>query len=139
MCMYSYMHVVVLESYCHLNACQRSAKTRRPKLLYRTCSESIRVSTPHKSFIHEASRRPPRGACTLFTHERRYVQHDYRELVFSHIHMGVRSSPSKCFFHTYLTKDCWGPLGTAGDGWLGTAGDGWGRLGMLGTAGDRDL
>ena len=45
---------------------------------------------------------------------------------------GVRSSPSKCFFHTYLTKDCWGPLGTAGDGWA----VGWGRLEMLGTAGD---
>ena len=65
--MYSYMHVVVLESYCHLNACQRSAKTRRPKLLYRTCSESIRVSTPHKSFMRPAGGRL--GACTLFTYE----------------------------------------------------------------------
>jgi hypothetical protein len=48
--------------------------------------------------------------------------------------MGVRSSPSKCVFHTYLTKDCWGPLGTAGDGWgrLGTAGDGWRCWGPLG-------
>ena len=47
---------------------------------------------------------------------------------------GVRSSPSKCVFHTYLTKDCWGPLGTAGDGWgrLGTAGDGWRCWGPLG-------
>ena len=50
------------------------------------------------------------------------------------LYIGVRSSPSKCVFHTYLTKDCWGPLGTAGDGWgrLGTAGDGWRCWGPLG-------
>ena len=39
------------------------------------------------------------------------------------------ADPLKCVFHTYLTKDCWGPLGTAGDGW--------GRLGTAGDAGDR--